>query len=124
MGDCEEWRGVFPNGFSHHVEDVSPSHIFTVIRTAGGEASQPRHNRESRPPGDRQRHLAQNPIRHKTGDREKQGSKRSPQPRDRLRREDSSAVSSLFKTLTQVLTKLAQTRLIGNIHHRQSLVHA
>lgn len=32
--------------------------------------------------------------------------------------------SSLFKTLLQALTKLAQSRLLGIIHHRQSLVHA
>ena len=32
--------------------------------------------------------------------------------------------SSLFKTLMQALTKLAQDRLLGIIHHRQSLVHA
>ena len=32
--------------------------------------------------------------------------------------------SSLFRTQTQALTKLAQTRLIGIIHHRQNLVHA
>jgi hypothetical protein len=32
--------------------------------------------------------------------------------------------SSLFKTLMQALTKLAHTRLIGIIHHLQSLVHA
>jgi hypothetical protein len=32
--------------------------------------------------------------------------------------------SFLFKTLMQALTKLAQTILIGSIHHRQNLVHA
>jgi hypothetical protein len=32
--------------------------------------------------------------------------------------------SSLFKALMRALTKLAQTRLIGIIHHRQNLVHA
>ena len=32
--------------------------------------------------------------------------------------------SSLFKTLMQALIKLAQTRLLGIIHNRQSLVHA
>jgi len=32
--------------------------------------------------------------------------------------------SSLFKTLRQALKKHAQTRLIGIIHNRQSLVHA
>ncbi len=32
--------------------------------------------------------------------------------------------SSLFKTLMQALTKLAQDRLLGIIHYRQSLVHA
>ena len=32
--------------------------------------------------------------------------------------------SSLFKNLMQALTKLAQTRLVGIIHHRQNLVHA
>jgi len=42
-------RGV--EGAPHHVEGVSSSHIFIVIPTAGGGASQPRHNRGSRPPG-------------------------------------------------------------------------
>ncbi len=40
---------------------------------------------------------------------------------------DSAARShdtSLFKTLMQALTKLAQDRHLGIIHHRQSLVHA
>ena len=32
--------------------------------------------------------------------------------------------SSLFKSLMLTLTKLAQNRLSGIIHHRQSLVHA
>ena len=32
--------------------------------------------------------------------------------------------SSLFKTLMRALTKLAQTILLGIIHHRQNLVHA
>jgi hypothetical protein len=32
--------------------------------------------------------------------------------------------SSLFKTLMQALTKLARDRLLGIIHHRQSIVHA
>ena len=32
--------------------------------------------------------------------------------------------SSLFKTLMRALTQIAQTRLLGIIHHRQSLVHA
>ncbi len=32
--------------------------------------------------------------------------------------------SSLFKSLLQALTKLAQSRLLGIIHHRQDLVHA
>ncbi len=32
--------------------------------------------------------------------------------------------SSLFKTLMQALTKLDQDRLLGIIHHRQTLVHA
>ena len=32
--------------------------------------------------------------------------------------------SSLFKTLMQVLTKLAQTRILDIIHNRQNLVHA
>ena len=32
--------------------------------------------------------------------------------------------SSLFKTLMQTLKSLAQDRLLGIIHHRQSLVHA
>ena len=50
-GDCDERREVFPNSFPHHVEDFSPSHIFIVIPTACGEASQPRHGRGSRPPG-------------------------------------------------------------------------
>jgi hypothetical protein len=31
---------------------------------------------------------------------------------------------SLFKTLIQTLTRLAQDRLLGIIHHRQNLVHA
>ena len=38
-GDCEERRRVFPSGFPRHVEDFGPSHIFTVIPTAGGAAS-------------------------------------------------------------------------------------
>jgi len=38
------------SGFPHHVKDFSPSHIFTVIPTAFGEASQPQHGRGSRPP--------------------------------------------------------------------------
>jgi hypothetical protein len=54
-GDCEERRRVFPIGFSHHVEEFSSSHIFTIISTASAEESQSRHNRGSRPPvgGDR-----------------------------------------------------------------------
>ena len=39
MGECKERRGVFPSGFPYHVEDICPSHIFTIIPTAGGEAS-------------------------------------------------------------------------------------
>jgi len=50
--DCEERRGVFTGGLPHHVEDVISSRIFIVIPTACGEASQPRHNRGSRPSGE------------------------------------------------------------------------
>jgi len=45
--------GGFPRGFSCQVKDLSPSHIFIVIPTAGGKASQPRHSRGSSPPGGR-----------------------------------------------------------------------
>ena len=39
MGDCEEHKGVFPSGFPIHVGDFGPLHPFTIIPTAGGEAS-------------------------------------------------------------------------------------
>ncbi len=35
-------RGFFPSGFPIHVVDLGPIHSFTVIPTAGGEASAPR----------------------------------------------------------------------------------
>jgi hypothetical protein len=38
-GACKVWRGVFPSGFPHHVEDLGPSHHFARIPTAGGAAS-------------------------------------------------------------------------------------
>ena len=32
-------RGVFPNGFPHHVQDSGPSHHFKAVPTAGGTSS-------------------------------------------------------------------------------------
>ncbi len=38
-GDCEEQKVFFPSGFPIHVGDFGPLHPFTVIPTAGVEAS-------------------------------------------------------------------------------------
>ena len=51
MVDFEERRGGVPSGYPHHVGDFSLPHIFTVIPTACGATSQPRHGRGSRPWG-------------------------------------------------------------------------
>jgi hypothetical protein len=39
QGRLWDAEGVFPNGFTHHVEDSGPSHHLLVISIAGGEAS-------------------------------------------------------------------------------------
>ncbi len=38
-GDCEEQKGFFLSGFPIHIGDFGPIHPFTIIPTAGGEAS-------------------------------------------------------------------------------------